>query len=148
MPVRVGGIKVGPTDEQVLDRLAALWAIAVENAEIAQRLQRKVSKQDAWLDANREDPRWVGRCDEWRLTKANLERLEITMRGLASEANKLTEPMERSLREQAVQSIHEWAGLGGVGIYANFFDIIPNQIWFETAQTEAEALRESVAVPF
>lgn len=138
MPVRVGGVRPGLTDDQLLDRLDDVWAEAVVLAKDAQRLTRRIAKQDAWLDANRDDPRWVRRCDEWRLAKANLDRMEISMRALANSANKLTEPMGTKLRKQAVDRIHVWAGLGGVGIYADFFDIIPNAIWFQTAAAQAE----------
>jgi hypothetical protein len=143
----VRGVRPGPTDEQLLDRLAAVWAEAVANAKAADKLRARIARQDAWLDANRDDPRWVKRCDEWRATKLELDRLEFDMRGLANDANKMTEPMDRALRERAVVCIHEWAALGGVGIYANYFDIIPNQIWFETAMADADALQE-VSVPF
>jgi hypothetical protein len=147
MPLSVKGVRPGPTDEQLLDRLAAVWAEAVANAKAADRLRARIARQDAWLDVHRDDPRWVNRCDEWRATKLELDRLEVDMRGLANDANKMTEPMDRALREQAVQSIHDWAALGGVGIYAQFFDIIPNQIWFEAAMADADVLR-SVEVPF
>lgn len=151
MPLRVNGKRPGPSDDQLLERLDDLWAEAVVQAEEVRRLEGKVSRQNSWLDANRDDPRYHARDVQWRVCKGELDRQTVRMREIANDANKLTEPMGVDLRKRAVDKIHVWAGLGGVGVYAMWFDLVPDHIWFETAAAQAEEADKKagrIVVPF
>lgn len=148
MPLTVRGKTPGPSEDELLDRLAAFWVEATEQANRVRSLEAKVARQTAWLDANKSDPRYIRRLDQYLMTKAELKRETIRLHEIAHDANTLTDRMTKPMKERARQVIHAWVGLGSIGVYALTWALVPDRLWFESAEMHGQRLRETVEVPF
>ena len=139
--------QIGDPDRQ-MTMLAALWVEAELLSETFRDLEERVAKQDAWLNANRDHPLWNERVHHaWDVRKEH-ERATRKLHDIANAANRITEDMSLETRLRARDHIHAWAGTGNVGIHALAWNLVPDQSWLDDAYTEAETLRETVAVPF
>lgn len=137
MPISVGGKKLGPTDAQLLDWLAALWVEATLLGRELRRLEAKRQRQDAWLDANRDDPRYPERVHRAIDTANAFERIHVAIHNLAKRANEITGLMDAATKAEARHSVHEWATIGSPGIYAVAWDLVPDAAWLDEAEEGA-----------
>lgn len=134
MPLTVGGRRPGPSADQLLDWLASLWVEATELGKEVRALEAKIARQTDWLDANRDHELYGKRSMQaWDVHKEH-ERLMRKLHGLASDANRLTDKMDRDTKRRATAEIHEWAAIGSPGVYAIAWDLVPDGAWLEAAQ--------------
>jgi hypothetical protein len=142
MPLTIKGKTAGITDDERLDRLAALWAEATDQSIKVRELESRVQRQTEWLDAHKGDPRYNTRFDQYLLTKDELKRETIRLHDIAADANALTDRMTKALKAKAQESIHAWVGLGSIGVYAMTWALVPDRLWFESAEMHGQRLRE------
>ncbi len=147
MPLTVGGKTVGPSDDQLLTRLAECWVEAAERATTVQSLESQVARMGDWLDAHKGDERYNHRLTQYLMRKDDLRRAMNAVHDIASAANRITDKMDTDLTRRAQVEIHAWAGIGGPGIYALTWNIVPNQKWLDDADADAQDLRQ-IEVPF
>jgi hypothetical protein len=136
MPVSVGGRRLGPSADQLLDWLASLWVEATEEGEVARRLEAKIKRQQDWLDSNRDDPRYPGRVVQAHTTLKDFDFHQLRLHQLAAKANELVGMMDGPLRERSRREVHEWSVIGSPGVYATAWDLIPDPAWLEEAETQ------------
>ncbi len=134
MPLSVGGKTLGPSNAQLLDWMAALWVEATELGNELRRLDAKRQRQNAWLDAHRDDPRYPERVHRAIDTANAFERCHVAIHNLAKRANEVTGMMDTATKAEAQRSIHAWAVIGSPGVYALAFDLVPDKAWLEDAE--------------
>lgn len=125
MPVSVGGKRLGPPPDKLLDWLADTWVEAEQVGRELRRLDRKVYRQNQWLWANPDDPRHAGRTTQAIITAKEFDYYMETLHKLAKRANDLVAQMDEPTRERARTDVSVWAELGSSGIYAHAWGFAP-----------------------
>lgn len=148
MPLRVGGVRIGPTDDDLLDRLANLWVEAEEVGGIVRRLERKRNRQERWLDENGGDPRFMTRYIQSRVDQDEFVRQLNVLHEIAGEANKIVDGMDEAGRERARKDVHVWAATGSDGVYAIAWKIVPTPDVLNRVRAKFEERRARMVVPF
>lgn len=131
MPVSVGGKRLGPPPDRLLDGLASLWVEAIAAGKELRRLEEKAARQQHWLDDNRADSRYPARVGQAIVTFKEFEYYQIAVHNLAKRANELTGLMDPVTKEEARRCIHAWAALGSPGVYAIAWELIPDPAWLD-----------------